>query len=93
MSSQTLRHIVDNINRRLPELPAEVRTERNLMARMMLHHTCAEYEIRFAYGRHGPHADWPAVSAGLTDGLTAVWRAPVTAPANPNDDTTEKQCQ
>ena len=42
LSSPSLVQVVDGINRCLPNLPAEVRFERNIMARNLLMHTCAD---------------------------------------------------
>ena len=78
LESPSLRQLVDNINDRLPQLPAHVRTERNLMTRMMLHHTCAVYESDMAEGRKGRRPSWRQVGRGLIDAIAAVWQAPVT---------------
>jgi AcrR family transcriptional regulator len=78
LASPTLRQVIEGINRGLPELPVHIRIERNLMTRMMLHHTCAEYERGFAEGRPVPRPDWLAASSGLIDAIVGVWQAPVT---------------
>src|SRR5205823_5017166 len=44
LSSPSLVQVVDGINACLPNLPAEVRFERNIMARNLLMHTCADRE-------------------------------------------------
>ena len=78
MESASLRRVVAEINDRLPDLPSRILAERNLMTRMMLHHTCAEYERSFAEGRRTPRRSWSEASDGLIDVIVAVWQAPVT---------------
>ena len=73
--------VVDGINRRLPDLSAEVRTERNMMARNLLIHTCAEWERAFAEGSPIPRPSWSAAASGLIDAIVGLWLAPVTADA------------
>ena len=51
LSSPSLVQVVDRINACLPDLPAEVRFERNIMARNLLMHTCADRERALAAGR------------------------------------------
>ena len=46
----TLITVLEGINRCLPDLAGNVRTERNIMARNLLMHTCAEYERALAGG-------------------------------------------
>ena len=77
LESLTLRQVVDNINRRLPKLPDGVRAERSMMTHLMLHHTCAAYETRFASGRRRPRPNWSEASNGLIDVMVAIWQAPV----------------
>lgn len=50
LSSPSLVQVIDGINRCLPELPVDVRVERNLMARNLLMHTCADRERALARG-------------------------------------------
>ena len=50
LSSPSLVQVVDGINRCLPDLPTEVRFERNIMARNLLMHTCADRERALAAG-------------------------------------------
>lgn len=70
--------VIDGINRRLPDLPAEVRTERISMARNLLIHTCAEWERAFAEGVALPRPNWSAAASGLIDAIVGLWLAPVT---------------
>ncbi len=50
LTSESLVQVIDGINRCLPELPIDVRVERNLMARNLLVHTCADRERALAAG-------------------------------------------
>jgi AcrR family transcriptional regulator len=50
LTSESLVQVIDGINRCLPELPIDVRVERNLMARNLLVHTCADRERAMAGG-------------------------------------------
>src|ERR1700716_1673916 len=50
LSSPSLVQVVDGINHCLPDLPADVRYERNVMARNLLMHTCADRERALATG-------------------------------------------
>jgi len=73
--------VIDGINRCLPDLPADVRTERNIMARNLLVHTCAECERALAEGAPYPRSSWRAAASGLIDAIVGLWRAPVTPTA------------
>ncbi|MER6226806.1 TetR/AcrR family transcriptional regulator [Streptomyces sp. 900105755] len=79
LTSPSLRQAVEALNRRLPELPAEVRAERGLMARTLILHTCAERERALAEGTPTPRATWSDAATGLTDALLGLWLAPVSA--------------
>lgn len=57
LSSPSLVEVVDGINRCLPDLQLDVRSDRNVMARNLLMHTCADRERALAKGppwRPGP---------------------------------------
>lgn len=77
LASPTLAQTVDGINRCLPDLPKRVRSERIVMARNLLMHTCAEHEGALA--EHGPHArsSWPVAGENLIDAIVGLWHAPV----------------
>ncbi|MEU2624108.1 TetR family transcriptional regulator [Streptomyces sp. NPDC007157] len=79
LASPSLREAVAGLNRRLPELPPEVRAERGQMARTLILHTCAERERALAEGTDTPRATWSDAATGLTDALLGLWLAPVTA--------------
>ena len=70
--------VLEGINRCLPDLPAHVRVERNIMGRNLLMHTCAEFERAFAEGSPLPLTSWRAAASGLIDAIVGLWRAPVT---------------
>jgi AcrR family transcriptional regulator len=70
--------VIDGINRCLPDLPSDVRTERNMMARNLLMHTCAERERALAEGASFPRSSWRAAASGLIDAIVGLWLAPVT---------------
>ncbi len=75
LSSATLVEVIRRINRCLPDLPPDVRTERNVMARNLLMHTCAERE------RSMTKSSWQAAGSGLIDAIVGLWLAPVTPTA------------
>jgi AcrR family transcriptional regulator len=79
LSSPSLVQVIDGINSCLPELPAEVRVERNVMARNLLVHTCADHERALATGAPVPRPSWDAAASGLIDAIVGLWLAPVTA--------------
>jgi AcrR family transcriptional regulator len=78
LSSPSLVQVVDGINRCLPDLPAEVRFDRNVMARNLLMHTCADRERALAAGSSLQQSSWRAAASGLIDAIVGLWMAPVT---------------
>ena len=70
--------VLEGINRCLPDLPGHVRVERNIMARNLLMHTCAEYERALAEGTSLPLTNWRTAASGLVDAIVGLWLAPVT---------------
>jgi AcrR family transcriptional regulator len=78
LSSPSLVQVVDGINRCLPDLPAEVRFERNVMARNLLMHTCADRERALAAGSSMHQSSWRTAASGLIDAIVGLWLAPVT---------------
>ena len=78
LSSPSLVQVVDRINSCLPDLPAEVRFERNIMARNLLMHTCADRERALAAGSSMHQSSWRAAASGLIDAIVGLWLAPVT---------------
>jgi AcrR family transcriptional regulator len=78
LSSPSLVQVVDGINHCLPDLPIDVRFERNIMARNLLMHTCADLERALAAGGSMSHRSWRAAASGLIDAIVGLWLAPVT---------------
>lgn len=77
LMSPRLVQTIDGINRCLPDLPKRVRSERIVMVRNLLMHTCAEHEGALA--EHGPRtrSAWPVAGEGLIAAIVGLWRAPV----------------
>lgn len=77
LTSPLLVQTIDGINRCLPDLAGRVRSERIVMVRNLLMHTCAEHEAALA--DHGPRlrSSWPVAGEGLIDAIAGLWRAPV----------------
>lgn len=80
LSSPSLVQVVDGIGRCLPDLPTEVRFERNIMARNLLMHTCADRERALATGTAMHQLSWRTAASGLVDAIVGLWLAPVTPP-------------
>ncbi len=78
LSSASLVQVVDGINSCLPDLPVEVRFERNIMARNLLMLTCADRERALAAGSSMHQSSWRAAASGLIDAIVGLWLAPVT---------------
>ncbi|MGZ6986929.1 MAG: TetR family transcriptional regulator [Ilumatobacteraceae bacterium] len=81
LSSPSLVQVIDRISRCLPDLPEEVRSERNVMARNLLMHTCAERERAMSENASSSRSSWQAASVGLIDAIVGLWLAPVTPAA------------
>ena len=77
LATPALGRMIDGLHRCLPELPDEVRAERDAMTRQLMVHMCAERERAFADGTEVTHAGWAGVAAGLVDALTGLWSAQV----------------
>jgi len=78
LASPSLVQVVDGITRCLPDLPMAVVTERNIMARNLMMHTCADFERAFTEAADVPRTSWSAVGSGLIDAIVGLWQAPVT---------------
>ena len=79
LSSSSLVEVVDGINRCLPDLPRDVRFDRNIMARNLLMHSCADRERALAKGAAAAsRSSWQATGTGLIDAIVGMWLAPVT---------------
>lgn len=77
LASPSLVQVIKGINRCLPDLPSNVHTERNVMARNLLMHTCAEWERALAEGGPVPRSGWRQATSGLIDAIVGLWLAPV----------------
>jgi AcrR family transcriptional regulator len=85
-SSPSMARIMEELNRCLPDLPAEVHAERSDMARQLLLHVIAERERALAEGTPTPRATWHDAATGLIDALVGLWLAPVTTSTEQEDD-------
>jgi len=75
LDSPTIRQAIDGLNRCLPDLPAQVRTDRKDMVRTMVVHMCAEHERALA---DGTGAGWDETATSLIDAIVGLLLAPVT---------------
>jgi AcrR family transcriptional regulator len=78
LSSPSLVEVINGIAGCLPDLPADVRAERNVMGRNLLMHSCADRERGMAQGTAVPRSSWSAAASGLIDAIVGLWLAPVT---------------
>src|SRR5262249_19797883 len=76
--SPSMQRLQDGLNRCLPDLPAEVHTERTAMTRHLITQMTAERERALADGTPTSRATWTEAADGLIDAIVAVWQAPVT---------------
>lgn len=77
--SKSVQRIIDGLHTCLPEAPSHLRRERNMMARLLIVHTCAERErARVDYTAIERHT-WEQTASGLVDAITGLYLAPVTA--------------
>ena len=81
LEARSLRLVLEGLERCRPELPPEVRGERDDMARQLMVHTVAERERALADGLPTPRATWADAATGLADAITGLWLAPWTPPA------------
>jgi AcrR family transcriptional regulator len=77
LSSPSLVEVINGIAACLPELPADVRAERNVMGRNLLMHSCADRERGMAQGTAVPRTSWSGAASGLIDAIVGLWLAPV----------------
>ena len=78
LASSSVLHIISGLNRCLPRMPAQVRLERNAMARQLIVGMFAERERALADGAPTPHPSWDAMATSLVDAITGLFQAPVT---------------
>lgn len=84
LEDDTLRQIVAGLERSRPDLPDEVRAEREDMMRHVMMHTCAERERALAEGRITPRASWADAATGMVDAIAGLWLAPYTQARRPS---------
>ncbi|CAN5585985.1 TetR/AcrR family transcriptional regulator [soil metagenome] len=77
LTSSTVLTIIEGLTRCLPDLPPEVRVQRNAMARQLIVGMFAERERALAAGDPTPHPSWDAMATGLVDAITGLMAAPV----------------
>jgi AcrR family transcriptional regulator len=78
LRSMPLQMLLVGLNQRLPDLPANVCSERNDMARHLIAQMCAERERALAQGAPTVQPSWPHLASSLIDAITGLWLAPVT---------------
>lgn len=79
LSTPSLHHVLDGLNRCLPEMLPEVRAERDDMARQLMVHMSAERERALADGTSTPRPSWYEAATGLIDAVVGLYLAPVTS--------------
>jgi AcrR family transcriptional regulator len=80
LTAPTLQQAVEGLNRCLPELPAQVRAERDEMTRHLILQVSAERERALAEGTPAHRSTWHDTATGLIDAIAGMLLAPV-APA------------
>ncbi len=77
LSTSSLRQVLGGLSLCLPDLPAEVRAERDDMARQLMVHMPAERERALTDGTPTPRASWHDTATGLIDAIVGLYLAPV----------------
>jgi AcrR family transcriptional regulator len=98
MSTPALHQILHGLKRCLPDQPAEVRAERDDMARQLMAHMCAERERALAEHTSTPRSNWYDAGTGLIDAIVGLWLAPVSPSPHtrwhaPQDTAQDKETQ
>ncbi|HZE41719.1 MAG TPA: TetR family transcriptional regulator [Stackebrandtia sp.] len=78
LEAPSLHQILHGMRRCLPDLPAEVRAEREDMGRQLMVHMLAERERALAENTATPRSNWHDAGSGLIDAITGLWLAPIT---------------
>lgn len=78
LASSSMLHIIEGLNRCLPDMPPGVRVERNAMARQLIVGMFAERERALAAGEATAYPDWEAMATSLIDAISGLMQAPVT---------------
>ncbi|PAK25695.1 hypothetical protein CJD44_14990 [Streptomyces sp. alain-838] len=80
--SPSLRALLHGLECCLPGLPAHTHFERATMARYLIVQACAERETALCEDTSTLWSSWDGLAAGLVDGITGLWEAPVTHAAS-----------
>lgn len=72
-TSPALMRTVDGTNRRLPEMPVEVRMECGDMARQLIMHMIADHERAIAGGMSTARLTWHDTATGLVAAFVGLW--------------------
>ncbi|BBZ68091.1 TetR family transcriptional regulator [Mycolicibacterium insubricum] len=79
LTSPAVLRMIEGLRGALPGFSEEVRVERNTMARHLIVAMFADRERAVAAGQPTPHADWDSTAAAVTDAITGMLSAPVSA--------------
>ena len=85
LHASSLLRVMEGLNRCLPDMPGDVRLQRQDMSRQLLVHGVAERERALAAGESTPQESWDEAATGLIDAITGMWFAPVTGRAGSAD--------
>jgi AcrR family transcriptional regulator len=78
LSAPSLHRVLVGLDTCLPDLPPEVRAERDDMSRQLMVHMFAERERALAEGTPTPRSTWLDAATGLADAIVGLYLAPVT---------------
>ncbi|MFF8021770.1 hypothetical protein ACFZDJ_11680 [Streptomyces sp. NPDC007896] len=80
-ASPSMQKLLEGLKRCLPDLPAEVQTERTTMTRRLVTQMAAERERALAGNGSASRASWRETAHSLIDAVAALRQAPVTRSA------------
>ncbi|WP_241831679.1 TetR/AcrR family transcriptional regulator [Parafrankia soli] len=89
LKSASLRLLLVGLNQCLPDLSADIRAVRWVMARHLITQMCVERERALAEGTPTLEPSWDALAASLIDAIVGLWQAPVT-PVPPKENAADK---
>ena len=75
LESPNIRAMLDGFHRCLPDLPAEIRAEREEMARHLIVQMTAERERALAENRPTHRSSWHDAATGLIDAIVGIMRS------------------
>ena len=76
--SPSLTPMVRGLGEALAYLPADIRTARGSMGRLLMTHMCAERELQLANDGAAEATSWDDFGTDLIDAMVGMWTAPVT---------------